>query len=104
MDRDADGDLLRQRLFRSLLYGAPIVAAFMMLATCRLIIEAPVSPDWLKYLGIAFALLAAFGSAAGAFGLRNRLAWRVAHSTAAAVVSVAVYAIVLTAMSAVMAW
>jgi hypothetical protein len=96
-----DGDALRQRLFRGLLYGAPFLAAALMLATGELLAEffdKPV-PTWVP--GCAFALVAAFGSAAGAFGLRNRLAWRVAHAISAAVVAVAVYAVAVAAFFAV---
>jgi hypothetical protein len=97
-DFDTKRDSRRQWLFRALLYGAPFLAASAMFATCRLIIELVLPPEWIKIAGVACAVLAAFGSAAGAFGLRNRLAWRVAHGIAAAVVSVAVFAVLLAVL------
>lgn len=94
-------DALRQRLFRALLYGSPFVAAALMLATEQIFGEFLYDFKWkLVSLG-GFALVAALGSAAGAFGLRNRLAWRVAHTISAAIVAVAVYAVAVAVYVAV---
>ncbi len=74
-----------------------------MLTTARLLSELSDEPLLTLIAGSGFALVAAFGSAAGAFGLRNRLAWRVTHSIAAAVVAVAVYATAVAAFVAILA-
>jgi len=75
----------------------------LFLATVRPLEELTSGPTWTLIAGCGFALLAASGSAAGAFGLRNRLAWRVTHAIAAAVVSIAVYATAVAAFVALMA-
>ena len=98
---EPDSDALRQRLFRALLYGSPFVAAALALATEQVFGGFLYDLKWkLASLG-GFALVAALGSAAGAFGLRNRLAWRVAHAISAAVVAVAVYGVAVAAYVAV---
>src|SRR5688500_5613659 len=86
IDAESVSDVLRQRVFRALLYGTLFVAAALMLTTAWLTNKWSVAPLWTLIAGCAFALFAAFGSAAGAFGLRNRLAWRVTRAIAAAVV------------------
>lgn len=102
VDFDSRADVLRERLFRGLLYGSPFVAALMMLATYRFVIEMSLDSTLIKYSARVFALLGAFGSGAGAFSLRNRMALRIAHAIAAALVSIAVYAVIFAALLALM--
>ena len=87
-------------LCRVLLYGSPIVAAALTLSVRLAVPYFP--PAWpaVSVAVVANGLAAAAGSAAGALWLPNPLALRVAHAASAALISLAVYLVLLAVTSA----